>query len=48
MAAQGGTPRPGFCPGCGTAQLVNGREACQACAALGFIYARDAEAEAGQ
>jgi hypothetical protein len=48
MAAGNGTPRPGFCPECGTAQPVNGREVCQACAALKLIYARDAEAEAGQ
>lgn len=45
MATRNGTPRPGICPECGTAQLVNGREVCQACAALALIYAREREAE---
>ena len=48
MATRNGEPRPGFCPGCSTAQLVNDRGVCQACVALSLIYARDAEAEAGQ
>ena len=40
--------RPGFCPGCRTAQLTHGREVCQACGALRLIRGRDAETEAGR
>lgn len=45
-AGQPRVPRPGACPGCGTAQLTHGRTLCQACGAARLIHAR--EAEAGQ
>jgi hypothetical protein len=31
---------PGICPECRTAELVNGRQTCQSCAALALSYAR--------
>jgi hypothetical protein len=39
MATRNGEPRPGMCPDCGTARLVNGREVCQACGVLRLIRA---------